>query len=114
MRIRREQLLRALPQDFATIYNVLPLWNAGIDGTGQTIAVVGDSNINMQDVVNFPENAGLPAAKLPPSPSRRNSTDPGITDDEIESDLDVQWSGRNCQERHNSFRYCRQHELDPS
>jgi subtilase family serine protease len=29
------------PTDFATIYNILPLWNAGIDGTGQTIAVVG-------------------------------------------------------------------------
>ena len=31
------------PYDFATIYNVLPLWNAGIDGTGQTIAIAGTS-----------------------------------------------------------------------
>src|ERR1700719_3497591 len=49
------------PQDFSTIYNVLPLWNAGIDGTGQTIAVVGDSNLNMQDVTNFRKMFGLPA-----------------------------------------------------
>src|SRR5208282_2659445 len=34
------------PWDFVTIYNVLPLWNANIDGRGQTIAVVSDSNIH--------------------------------------------------------------------
>ena len=38
------------PGDFATIYNVVKLWNPGIsgtkiDGTGQTIAIVGDSEI---------------------------------------------------------------------
>jgi len=38
------------PYDFATIYNLLPLWNAGTDGSGQTIAIVADSNINIQDV----------------------------------------------------------------
>ena len=32
------------PYDFATIYNVQPLWNAGINGTGQTIAIVGEGN----------------------------------------------------------------------
>ncbi|MGH9560117.1 MAG: protease pro-enzyme activation domain-containing protein [Terracidiphilus sp.] len=40
------------PWDFATIYNVAPLWNgttpAGvIDGTGQTIAIAGTSAINL-------------------------------------------------------------------
>ncbi len=33
------------PYDFATIYNVLPLWNAGINGTGETIAIAGTSLI---------------------------------------------------------------------
>jgi subtilase family serine protease len=80
------------PEDFAIIYNVLPLWNAGIDGTGQTIAVVGDSNLNMQDVVNFRKMFGLPA-KNPVITIPTGSTDPGITPDEIESDLDVQWAG---------------------
>src|SRR5262249_27682350 len=28
------------PTDFATIYNVLPLWNLSIDGSGETIAVL--------------------------------------------------------------------------
>ncbi len=35
------------PWDFATIYNVAPLWNKGIDGTGQTIAIAGTSAINL-------------------------------------------------------------------
>ena len=48
------------PADFATIYNVLPLWNSGIDGTGQTIAVVTDSNINVQDIADFRSVFGLP------------------------------------------------------
>jgi hypothetical protein len=34
------------PYDFAAIYNVLPLWSAGIDGTGQTIAIAATSDIN--------------------------------------------------------------------
>src|SRR5439155_1638886 len=44
------------PYDFAAIYNVLPLWNGtpAIDGTGQTIAIVGQSNIKVQDVRDFP------------------------------------------------------------
>ena len=31
----------SVPYDFATIYDVLPLWNCRINGTGQTIAIVG-------------------------------------------------------------------------
>jgi len=51
------------PTDFATIYNVLPLWQASpaIDGTGQTIAIVAASNINVQDVRDFRNLFGLPA-----------------------------------------------------
>ena len=44
------------PYDFATVYNVTPLWNATptqIDGTGQAIAVVGESDITIQDIRNF-------------------------------------------------------------
>jgi len=32
------------PTDFATIYNVAPLWANGIDGTGQTIAIMKIAN----------------------------------------------------------------------
>jgi subtilase family serine protease len=78
------------PADFATIYNVAPLWNAGIDGTGQTIAIITDSNINIQDVRDFRSIFGLPAK----DPNIIvNGTDPGKTGDEIEAILDVEWSG---------------------
>lgn len=78
------------PYDFATIYNVLPLWNAGINGTGETIAIVGESNINIDDVTNFRSMFGLPAN----NPTIiLNGPDPGIQGDEAEADIDVQWSG---------------------
>jgi subtilase family serine protease len=80
------------PYDFATIYNVMPLWNAGIDGTGQTIAIAGRSDINLTDVANFRSAFGLPAR----APTVIvNGTDPGIpsANDKTENTLDVEWSG---------------------
>ncbi|MGD1155696.1 MAG: protease pro-enzyme activation domain-containing protein [Terriglobia bacterium] len=78
------------PTDFATIYNLLPLWTAGKDGTGQTIAVVGQTNINVQDVRGFRSVFGLPAK----DPNIiLNGPDPGINGDEDEAVLDVEWSG---------------------
>lgn len=81
------------PYDFATIYNVLPLWNAAspIDGTGQTIAIVARTNIHPQDVADFQALFGLP-----PNPPQiiLDGNDPGfVSGDETESDLDVEWSG---------------------
>ncbi|HEY2470412.1 MAG TPA: protease pro-enzyme activation domain-containing protein [Terracidiphilus sp.] len=78
------------PTDFATIYDVLPLWKAGIDGTGQTIAIVGETNIDGNDVNSFRSLFGLPAN----SPKViLNGPDPGIVGDEPEALLDVSWSG---------------------
>jgi len=78
------------PTDFATIYNVMPLWNAGIDGTGQTIAIVGESNINLSDIEAFRSLFGLPA-KDPQVIV--NGVDPGLAGDETEAVLDVSWAG---------------------
>lgn len=89
------------PYDFATIYNVLPLWNNSIDGTGQTIAIAGRSDIVLSDVASFRSLFGLPA-KVPNI--IHNGTDPGVCtstsstalctmDDQIENALDVEWSG---------------------
>ncbi len=78
------------PTDFATIYNVLPLWNAGIDGTGQTIAIVGETNIHLSDIEAFRSLFGLPAN----DPTIiLNGPDPGVDGDETEAILDVSWSG---------------------
>ena len=79
------------PSDFATIYNVQPLWNAGIDGTGQTIAIVGRSDINPADVDAFRSFFGLPPKNLN---IIYDGPNPGIIfADEPESDIDVEWSG---------------------
>jgi len=77
------------PTDFATIYNVTPLY-ATIDGTGQTVAIVSDTNINTQDVADFRSLFGLPA-NVPQI--ILNGPDPGINSDETEADLDVEWAG---------------------
>jgi len=80
------------PGDFGRIYNVLPLWNAGVDGSGVTIAVIGQSNVNLSDIAAFRSIFGL-AAKAP-TVTIVDGTDPGTgTGDESESDLDLEWSG---------------------
>jgi len=81
------------PGDFATIYDVQPLYNVGTDGSGQKIALTGQSSISLNDVANFRSAAGLPVnvPTLLLEPGTGSSTRcPG---DEGESDLDVEWSG---------------------
>ncbi len=87
------------PTDFATIYNVLPLWNTmptAVDGSGQSIAVIGVSNINLQDVQDFRTVFGLPTGGAANTPVVViDGSDPGIINDgsETEALLDVEWSG---------------------
>ena len=79
------------PYDFAAIYNVLPLWNAGIDGAGQTIAISGVSDVSSSDVAGFRTVFGLPAN---PPKVILNGPDPGyIPGGRGENTLDVEWSG---------------------
>jgi hypothetical protein len=80
------------PYDFAAIYDVASLWNQNYDGTGQTIAIPGHTNIKPGDVTAFRTYFGLPANN---PQIIVNGTDPGIisADEETEADLDVEWSG---------------------
>jgi subtilase family serine protease len=88
------------PYDFATIYNLLPLWNAStpIDGTGQTIAIVGQTDINPADFVNFRKLFSLPLGNTATPTGTEylniiyNGPNPGVTADEGEADIDTQWS----------------------
>jgi len=80
------------PYDFAAIYDVANLWTAGYDGAGQTIAIVGETNIKVSDVTSFRATFGLPVN----NPTVVvNGTNPGILTDgeETEADLDVEWAG---------------------
>ena len=80
------------PGDFALIYNLKPLYSAGIDGTGTTIAIVGRSNIVLSDIAAFRSNFGLPANQ---PQVVLNGADPGTSDSgELgEAMLDAEWSG---------------------
>jgi subtilase family serine protease len=80
-----------VPSDFATIYNITPLWSAGIDGSGETIAIANDSNVNLSDVSSFRSLMGLPAKS--PQVILAAGADPGLSGDESEAVLDVEWSG---------------------
>jgi subtilase family serine protease len=80
------------PGDFATIYDLTPLYNAGIDGTGQTIAIVGRTDIVLGDVQFFRSNFLLPA-KDPVFIHNGNAPGDLHGNEELEADLDVEWSG---------------------
>jgi subtilase family serine protease len=81
------------PGDFATIYNV----PAALDGTGQTIAVVGQTDINFSDIDAFRTAAGLPARTTGASANFQKilitGGGAGFNDgDEVEANLDVEWT----------------------
>jgi subtilase family serine protease len=81
------------PYDIATIYNVNPLWSAStpIDGTGQTIAISGETDINPTDWNSFWAMFGVTAPKGKLN-IIVNGVDPGFQSDEAEADIDTQWS----------------------
>src|SRR5207237_10932908 len=76
------------PADFAKIYNVNPLYTAGINGSGQTVAIVGRTDIALGDVQYFRSFFGLPAND---PVFVHNGVDPGNLGggEEGEADLDV-------------------------
>src|SRR5271165_2213034 len=78
------------PGDYAVQYDLNPLYSAGTDGTGQTIAVVNDSNVNIYLVNQFRSLFGLPAN---PPQIIIDGNDPGVNGDSVEAYLDVEWAG---------------------
>jgi len=105
------------PGDIATIYDITPLYSAStpIDGTGQKLAVVGQTDIILADINDFRAGFGLStiptsgtgacttnASGIVVSPCNTTNfqyvllgTDRGsISANDIgEADLDVEWSG---------------------
>ncbi len=82
------------PGDFSVIYNSSPLLQAGNNGSGQTIAIAGRTNINLQDVTDFRNFFGLPNTPDNHTSVILNGPDPGIVNvDETEALLDVEWAG---------------------
>ncbi len=82
------------PADFATIYNVTPLYTAGDTGSGQKIVVVGQSTVLASDLNNFRSAAQLPASTVTMNSALVGTgTATRCGGDEGESDLDLEWSG---------------------
>jgi hypothetical protein len=85
------------PGDFAKIYGTPATCGtppAPCNGTGQTIAIVGETNFDLSDVQQFRSIFGFPAT-FNANNIVYNGEDPGITstDEEAEALLDTQWSG---------------------
>ncbi len=78
------------PADLATIYDLAPLYGAGIDGTGQTIAIVGQSDIDPLDILTYQASFNLPAN---PPQVVLYGADPGFdfggAQDEANLDLEI-------------------------
>jgi subtilase family serine protease len=99
------------PNDIATIYDLGPLYTAAIDGTGEKMVVVGQTDVYLADLVDFRSGFSLPAIysgctadtngvlTACTASSTANfqyvldGTDPGVsTNDLSEADLDLEWS----------------------
>jgi subtilase family serine protease len=95
-------LQAVVPADLATIYDLNPLFAQGITGTGQTIAVIEDTNLyNSADWNTFRTTFGLAQytsgslTTLQPAPmgGANNCANPGIVGgDDSEAILDAEWA----------------------
>ncbi|MGA2571436.1 MAG: protease pro-enzyme activation domain-containing protein [Terracidiphilus sp.] len=87
------------PSDYAVQYDLSPLYTAGTKGDGQTIAIINESNINIDLVNQFRTLFGLPAnppqiiiAGNDPGIDGINNPD-GPNGASVEAYLDVEWAG---------------------
>ena len=53
------------PDDVALIYNVKPLYSGGVDGSGQQVVVVGQTQIKLSDIQQFHSSFNLPGGVVP-------------------------------------------------
>jgi subtilase family serine protease len=88
------------PYDFATIYDLLPLWKRGYTGKGVTIAAIEDTNmLHPSDWNTFRSTFGMTGFKdgnfvqvYPQAKGQPTCSNPGQNGDEIEAALDVEWA----------------------
>jgi Pro-kumamolisin, activation domain/Bacterial Ig-like domain (group 3)/Subtilase family len=81
------------PEDFATQYDLGPLYTASVNGAGQTIGIIGESNIDIALVNAYRQIFAL--SNNPPQVVI-DGNDPGIDplpNSDIEAYLDVELSG---------------------
>jgi hypothetical protein len=81
------------PADYTVIYNINPLYKAGINGSGVTIGLLGVGPISVQDIADFRKAFSLP--KNPPQVVVNGSSPDyfQFTSPDLEGTLDVSWAG---------------------
>jgi subtilase family serine protease len=83
-----------VPADFQTIYNVTPLYKAGLTGKGITVAVVEDTNSFGTDWATYQKTfklGGYGGTLTTVHPDdAKNCTNPGTNGADVEADLDVE------------------------
>jgi hypothetical protein len=103
----------AAPGDIASIYDVNTLIGSGTDGTGQTLAIIGETDVYLDDLNNFRSGFNINAISGCTTNStgvitscgggnfqyvfaEATGTDPGspnsLQDDLPEADIDLEWS----------------------
>ena len=111
------------PGDIATIYDIQSLYAAGINGTGVTAAVVGQSDIALSDIADYRNGFNLPSI-TPTVVLVPGSPDPGTsTTDEEEADMDLELLGAvatnanlvyvNSTDAYNSLQYAIEQDIAP-
>ena len=83
-----------VPEDFQTIYNLTPLYAAGVTGAGQTVALVEDTNSFGTDWATYQSKFNLTSyggtlSTVHPNDAG-NCTNPGTNGADVEADLDVE------------------------
>jgi len=79
------------PEDFATQYDLGPVYQAGTDGTGKTIGILGESNLDLSVVDAYRRLYGLPGDN---AQVVIDGEDPGVgLSPNVEGFLDVEVSG---------------------
>lgn len=84
------------PSDVHTIYDIDGLYNAGITGSGQTIGIMGQTDIMQyqSDIQNFRSLSGLNASNLPTQVVVPTTGSAAVSPSDLEeADIDVEWSG---------------------
>jgi hypothetical protein len=79
------------PADFATIYDLTPIYKAGINGSDVRIAIIGQSQVNPADISTYESIFGLPV-KAANVVIPTNGADPGQQNNDYQSEatLDVE------------------------
>ncbi len=80
------------PGDVSTIYDINAAYNAGYNGSGQTIAVIGQSAVISSDITTFQTAAGVPVRVPSMTLMPGTGSSALYTGDESESDLDLEYA----------------------